>query len=52
MINDNRRKMIITNYSFFSAILNQKLYSPSRWYLDNGVAHPIKGSKYFENYKL
>ena len=49
--NDDRNKMIITNYSFFSVILNQKLHSPSRWYLDNGVAHPIKGSKYFENYR-
>ena len=29
---DSRNKMVITNYSFFSIILNQKLYSPSRVY--------------------
>ena len=25
---DNRQKMLLTNYSFFSALLNQKLFSP------------------------
>jgi len=31
--------------------LNQNLHSPSRWYLNNGVAHPIEGLKYFETYR-
>ncbi len=49
--NDQRNKMVMTHYSFFSAILDQKLFSPSRWYLSDGTAHPVKGSKYFTNYK-
>ena len=48
---DERRKMVMTNYSFFSTVLDQNLYSPSRWYLNNGVAHPIEGLKYFKNYR-
>ena len=49
--NDNRIKMLITNYSFFSAILNQKLFSPSRWHFLDGTAYPLKGNKYFVSYK-
>ena len=43
--------MLITNYSFFSAILNQKLFSPSRWHFLDGTAYPLKGNKYFVSYK-
>ena len=49
--NDNRNKMLMTHYSFFSIILKEKLFSPSRWILEDGTAHPIKGKKYFNNYK-
>ena len=49
--NDDRSKMVITNYSFFSVILNQKLFSPSRWYLTDGSAFPLKNNKYFTSYK-
>ena len=49
--NDNRIKMLITNYSFFSAILNQKLFSPSRWYISDGTDYPMKGNKFFDSYK-
>ena len=48
---DIRNKMLITNYSFFSAILNEKLFSPSRWYLSDGTDYPLKENKYFTNYK-
>ena len=41
----------MTHYSFFSAILDQKLFSPSRWYLSDGTTHPVKESKYFISYK-
>ena len=27
--NDERKKMLMTHYAFFSAILNQKLFSPT-----------------------
>ena len=48
---DNRTKMVITNYSFFSALLNQKLFSPIRWFVENGVSHPLKDNKYFNHYE-
>ena len=49
--NDNRIKMLITNYSFFSAILDQKLFSPTRWHLADGTDYPLKGNKFFISYK-
>ena len=49
--NDNRTKMLWTNYSFFSSILNEKLFSPSRWHIFDGTDYPQKGNKYFISYK-
>ncbi len=49
--NDDRKKMLITNYSFFSGILNEKISSPSRWYLLDGTDFPLKQNEYFEDYK-
>ena len=43
---DSRKKMVITNYSFFSTILDQKLFSPSRVYAGDGTTNPLKGNKY------
>jgi hypothetical protein len=51
LLNDNRTKMVITNYSFFSAILNEKTFAPSRWYLADGTAYPLKNNKFFNKYK-
>ncbi len=48
---DNRKKMLMTNYSFFSITLNQKLHASSRWFLFDGTTHPLKGNKYFQSYK-
>ena len=48
---DNRKKMLWTNYSFFSTILDEKLFSPSRWHIFDGTDYPQKGNKYFMNYK-
>ena len=49
--NEKKKKMIITNYSFFSGILEQNTHSPSRWFISNGGAYPIIGNKYFYTYK-
>jgi len=49
--NDKRKKMLITNYSFFSIILNEKLFSPSRWYLLDGTDYPLKENRHFSSYK-
>ena len=48
---DSRKKMLLTNYSFFSAILNEKLFSPTRWHIFDGTDYPLTGNKYFINYK-
>jgi len=48
---DKRKKMVMTNYLFFSTIMNEKLYSPSKTYTLNGVSFPVKGNKYYLNYK-
>ena len=48
---DKRTKILITNYPFYSVILNQKILSPSRIYTGDGTTHPIKGNKYAEKYK-
>ena len=51
LANDTQTKMVITNYSFFSSILNEKLFSPSRWHLSDETDYPSKNNKYFYNYK-
>ncbi len=48
--NDNRKKMILTNYNFLSAITGQKLSSPSRGYTGDGTSHPLKGNKFEKKY--
>ena len=48
---DTRNKMVITNYSFFSIILDQKLHSPSRVYTGDGTTHPLRGGEYVTKYK-
>jgi hypothetical protein len=48
---DSRNKMVWTNYSFFSSILNEKLFSPSRWHIFDGTDYPQKGNKHFKSYK-
>ena len=51
LIYDKRKKMVITNYSFFSVILNEKLFSPSMVYTSDGTTYPQKNSKYSAKYK-
>ena len=46
---DTRNKMVITNFVFFSAILGEKLNSPSRSY--DTISYPGKKNKYFKKYK-
>jgi hypothetical protein len=49
--NDKRKKMIMTHYSFFSIILDQKLFYPTRFITSHGVSFPVKGNKYFHKYQ-
>ena len=48
---DAENKMLITNYSIFSVLINKSLNSPSRWYPGNDSALPNKNSKFYNNYK-
>ena len=48
---DTRNKMVITNYNFFSNILDGKIFSPSRAYTGDGTTIPIKENKYKTKYK-
>ncbi len=51
LISDNRNKMLMTNYSFFSTILNQKIVSPNRWFNSCDCTYPLKSNKYSYKYK-
>ena len=51
LTNDKRNKMLLTNYSFFSTILNQKVVSPNRWFNSCDCTYPLKNNKYSYKYK-
>lgn len=48
---DSRKKMLLTNYSFLSSILDQNLFKPFRMYSGDGSSIPLKNSEYSEKYK-
>ena len=48
---EKRKKMVLTNYLFFLAILNEKLYAPSRSITLDGASFPVKGNKHYPKYK-
>tara|TARA_B100001123_G_C15307454_1_gene1023184 strand:- start:693 stop:2252 length:1560 start_codon:yes stop_codon:yes gene_type:complete len=49
--NDSRTKMLLTNYSFFSTILENKFYSTTRWHISDDTDYPETDSNYFLSYK-
>ncbi len=49
--NDPEKKVLITNYSIFSVLLDENISSFTRWYPGDNSAFPTKGSKYFQIYK-
>ncbi len=51
ILDDKRKKMVITHYLFLSSLLEQNLNSPSRSFTLDGASFPIKGNKYFLDYK-
>ena len=48
--NDNRKKIIVTDYQFISVILEIYDFSPNKFW-HKGVGYPNKGDKYFNLYK-
>ena len=49
ILKEENKAMLITEYKFYSLLLEKKLYSPSRTF-DN-ISYPSPGSKYFSLYK-
>ena len=49
--NNNKKKIILTEYQFIIAEINYKIYSPNRWYTTDGVSYPLNQNKYFGYYK-
>ena len=47
---ENQNIMFISQYNFFSSLLEKKLNSPSRTY--DLISYPRKNSKYFKNYQI
>ena len=49
IINDSKRKFVITDYQFFNSLTGNLYLSPSKWYDVRSV--PPQNSDYFEDYK-
>jgi len=49
ILKEENKVMLITEYKFYSLLLEKKLYSPSRTF-DN-ISYPSPSSKYFSHYK-
>jgi len=47
---DSREKIVITNYQFFSLLLNEDLNILNRWYFGSHT-HPLENHKYFDYYR-
>ena len=46
---EEKNIMFLSNYNFFSSILEKNLNSPNRWY-GGDVAHPKKNNPYYKEY--
>ena len=46
---ENKNKMVITQYNFFSSLLEEKLFSPSRTF--DSISYPKKNTRYYIKYK-
>ena len=48
---DESNKIILTNYSFYSVLIDENISGYSRWYPGDNSAFPIKGNRYFDNFR-
>ena len=48
---DKRKKMIFSNYSFYSILTNESSLSPSRWFPQDGTGFPVRNGEYKEIYE-
>jgi hypothetical protein len=51
LLSDKKNFMLLTNYSFFSSILEKKTYSTTRWHTGDGTDYPRDKNHYFDSYK-
>ena len=49
LLKAEEEKIIITDYQFFSSLINNKFASPNKWYDDLSI--PEKNSKYYDIHK-
>ena len=49
---DNRKKMIISDYQLFSVLLDENLNNPNRWYTNDGNSYPLKDHKFARYYSI
>ncbi len=49
ILNKEQKVMVITQYNFYSSLIEKKLYSPSRTY--DLISYPKKNTKYYNLYK-
>ena len=48
---DKQKKMLITNYSFFSVLLGESMNSITRWFPGDDSAFPLRDSKFYNIYR-
>ncbi len=48
---DNRKKMVLSNYPFLSVILEENFFSPTRWHIFDGTDYPQIGNVYYASYQ-
>lgn len=48
---DERKKMVISHYQFFSAILDQNLNNLNRWYTNDNNSYPLQNHKFSKVYE-
>ncbi len=48
---DERKKMVLSNYPFLSVILEDNFFSPTRWHVFDGTDYPQVGNVYYSKYQ-
>ena len=48
---DKEKKMLFTNYSFFSVLSGESVNSITRWFPGDDSAFPVKGNKFYDTYR-
>ena len=48
---EKKIKMVITDYQFFSILLDEKLNILNRWYTHDNNSYPLKDNKYYKIYE-